>query len=428
MPVVAVLGAQWGDEGKGRIVDLLAGNAKMVVRAGGGTNAGHTVINHLGTFKLHLVPAGIFNSEIVNVIGPGTVIDPQALIKELGELKAAGIKTDRLFISDRAHVVMPYHLQLDALEEDARASNEIGTTRRGIGPTYVDKAARVGIRMGDLLHEETLLKRLMAVLDQKTKLLTKMYGAAPVAALHDMYLQYLAFGRELEAHIVPTHPIIQNALQRDVPVLIEGNQGALLDIDHGTFPFVTSTATGAAGACQGAGIPPTRLNGVVGIFKAYATRVGAGPFPTELTDDVGEHIRQVGVEFGTTTGRPRRVGWFDAVAARYAVELNGIDTLALTKIDVLDNVESIKICVGYRLHDTELDHVPSSLAVLGQLEPIYEELPGWMAPTSDARAIDDLPEAAQQYVLRLARLIGARTGMISVGPSREQVIELQKVF
>jgi adenylosuccinate synthase len=428
MPVVAVLGAQWGDEGKGRMVDLLAARAKMVVRSGGGTNAGHTVINHLGTFKLHLIPAGIFDSTIVNIIGAGTVVDPPALLKELAMLHEAGINTSNLFISERAHVVMPYHLQLDALEEESRGANEIGTTKRGIGPTYVDKAARTGIRMGDLLHEETLLSRMMTVLEQKSKVLTKLYGTQPATALHDTYLQYLEYGRQLEAHINPIHPMIQDALRRDIPILIEGNQGALLDLDHGTFPYVTSTATGAAGACQGAGIPPTRLNGVVGIFKAYTTRVGAGPFPTELKDAVGEDIRTVGKEFGTTTGRPRRVGWFDAVAARYTAEINGISTIALTKLDVLDNVERISICIGYRLHDTELETMPSSIAMLNNVEPIYEEYQGWMTSTSDARTIEDLPEAAQRYVRRLSQLIGARLGMISVGPSREQVITLQEIF
>lgn len=428
MPVVAVLGAQWGDEGKGRIVDLLAAKAKMVVRSGGGTNAGHTVINHLGTFKLHLVPAGIFDPNVVNVIGAGTVVDPAALLKELATLKEAGISTDNLFISERAHVVMPYHLQLDGLEEDSRGANEIGTTRRGIGPTYVDKASRVGIRMGDLIHEETLLSRMMSVLEQKNKVLTKLYGAQPITAIHDTYLQYLQYGRQLEKHIVSTHAMIQEALRRDVPLLIEGNQGALLDIDHGTFPFVTSTATGSAGACQGAGIPPTRLNGVVGIYKAYSTRVGAGPYPTELKDEVGDKIRADGKEYGTTTGRPRRVGWFDAVAARYAAEINGISSIALTKLDVLDGLERIKICTGYKLHDTQLDTLPSSVALLNQVEPIYEEYPGWMSSTSDARSIEDLPEAAQRYVRRLSQVIGARLGMISVGPSREQVITLQEIF
>ena len=428
MPVIAVLGAQWGDEGKGRIVDLLAAKAKIVVRSGGGTNAGHTVINHLGTFKLHLVPAGIFDPNGVNIIGAGTVVDPTALLKELNTLKEAGISTDNLYISERAHVVMPYHLQLDGLEEDSRGANEIGTTRRGIGPTYVDKASRMGIRMGDLLHEETLLSRMMTVLEQKSKVLTKLYGVQPVMALHDTYLQYMQYGRQLEKYIVPIHPVIQDALRRDLPILIEGNQGALLDIDHGTFPFVTSTATGAAGACQGAGIPPTCLNGVVGIFKAYSTRVGAGPYPTELNDAMGDHIRAVGKEYGTTTGRPRRVGWFDAVAAKYASEINGISSIALTKLDVLDNVEQLKVCTGYKLHDTVLDTLPSSVALLNQVEPIYEEHPGWLASTTEARTIEDLPEAAQRYVRRLSQLIGARLAMISVGPSREQVIMLQEIF
>lgn len=428
MPVVAVLGAQWGDEGKGRVVDLLATKAKMVIRAAGGSNAGHTVINPLGTFKLHLTPAGIFDANVVNIIGAGTVIDPAVLLKELQALREANVSLDQLYISDRAHVVMPYHVSLDALEEKDRGANEIGTTKRGIGPAYVDKASRMGIRMGDLLHEETLLSRLTSVLEYKGRVLNKMYSAQPGASLHDMYLQYLEFGRQLEAHIVPIHGMVQDALRRDIPILIEGNQGALLDVDYGTFPYVTSTATGSAGACQGAGISPMRLNGVVGIYKAYTTRVGGGPFPTELTDDLGEHIRQAGHEFGTTTGRPRRVGWFDAVAARYAAEINGISSIALTKLDVLDDVETLKICIGYRWNDTELDSFPSSISVLSQVEPIYEEYPGWKSSTSHARTLDELPEAAQRYVRRLSQLVGVRLGMISVGPSREQMVALQEIF
>lgn len=428
MPVVAVLGAQWGDEGKGRIVDLLAQKAQMVIRAAGGSNAGHTVINQLGTFKLHLIPAGIFDASIINIIGPGTVIDPESLLKELTMLHAAGIDTSKLVISERAHVVMPYHLQLDGLEETSRGANEIGTTRQGIGPAYVDKAARTGIRMGDLLHEETLLSRMSSILEHKNKLLTKLYMAPSSGPIHDTYLRFLEYGRQLERYIAPTHTLVQDALRRDLPILIEGNQGALLDIDHGTFPFVTSAATGSAGACQGSGLPPTRLNGVVGVYKAYATRVGAGPIPTELTDSLGDALREAGQEYGTTTGRPRRVGWFDAVAARYAAEVNGISTVALTKLDVLDTMETIRICVGYRHHDTELDTMPSLISQLSQVEPIYEDYPGWMTSTSDARALDDLPEAAQRYVRRLSQLIGARLGLISVGPERDQVIMLQTIF
>ena len=428
MPVIAVLGAQWGDEGKGRIVDLLAQKAKMVIRAAGGTNAGHTVINHLGTFKLHLIPAGIFDANVVNVIGPGTVVDPEALLEELTTLHDAGISTQHLVISERAHVVMPYHRQLDELEETQRGPNEIGTTRRGIGPAYVDKAARIGLRMGDLVHEETLLRRMTTVLEQKNKVLSKLYNVPANAAIHETYLRYLDYGRQLEKYIKPTHPLIQEALRSDTPILIEGNQGALLDLDHGTFPYVTSTATGTAGACQGSGLPPTSLNGVVGVYKAYATRVGGGPFPTELHDQMGDHIREAGKEYGTTTGRPRRVGWFDAVAARYAAEINGITTLALTKLDVLDQVDTLRICIGYQYYDTQLDTFPSSAAQLDNVEPIYEEYQGWNTSTTDARSFDELPEAAQRYVRRLSQLIGVRLGLVSVGPEREQVIMLQSVF
>lgn len=428
MPVVAVLGAQWGDEGKGRIVDLLATRAQMVIRAGGGTNAGHTVINHLGTFKLHLIPAGIFDANVVNIIGTGTVIDPAILLQELKSLREAGVSVQNLFISDRAHVVMPYHIMLDGLEEKDRGANEIGTTKRGIGPTYADKAARIGIRAGDIMHEETLLSRMTSVLEYKSRVLGKLYNAKLPSTLHDMYLQYLEYGRQLEAYIMPTHAIVQRALRDDIPILIEGNQGALLDIDYGTYPYVTSTATSAAGACQGAGIPPTRLHGVVGIYKAYTTRVGGGPFPTELHDQTGDAIREAGKEFGTTTGRPRRVGWFDAVAARFAAEINGIGTVALTKLDVLDNIENIRICTGYRWRDTELETFPTTLSMLSQVEPIYEEYPGWMTDTSNVRSFDDLPELAQRYIRRLGQLIGARISMISVGAERDQVIALQDIF
>ncbi len=430
MPVIALIGAQWGDEGKGHLVDLLAGKARLVVRYSGGNNAGHTVVNHLGTFKLHLVPSGIFDPATVNVIGPGVVVNPEVLLNEIRDLEARGVATAKLFVSERAHVIMPYHILLDQLQEEARGEGRIGTTGRGIGPAFADKMSRSGIRMADLLHEETLLNRLRVVLDEKNRLLTKIYGAKPIS-LHDTYLRFLEFGRQLADHVTDVHPIINRAIDKDLPVLLEGAQGALLDVDHGTYPYVTSSPPGSAGACQGAGIGPTRLNAVIGVLKAYTTRVGEGPFPTEVHGPEADELRQIGTpwaEVGTTTGRLRRVGWFDAVLARYAAQINGIDTIAITKLDVLDNLPTIKICVGYRLNETYLEYPPATVAVLERCEPIYEELPGWRVSTRNARHFHDLPEAAQSYVARICQLVGARLGLVSVGPSREQVIQVVDLF
>jgi adenylosuccinate synthase len=430
MPVVAVIGAQWGDEGKGHIVDLLAERARLVIRYGGGNNAGHTVVNDRGAFKLHVVPSGIFDPSTVNVIGNGVVVDPAVLLKELEDLQSQGISMAKLFISERAHVVMPYHVQQDQYEETLRGDNKIGTTGRGIGPAYADKMARIGIRLGDLLHEETLLSRLRQVLEAKNKLLTAIYNQTPLS-LHEIYLRYLDYRRRLADHVTDTHPIIQRALDKDVPILLEGAQGALLDVDHGTYPYVTSSPPGAAGACQGAGIGPTRINSVAGVFKAYATRVGEGPFPTEVHGAEADVLRQIGTpwaEVGTTTGRLRRVGWFDAVLARYAARINGIDTMVITKLDVLDSLPTIKVCTSYRLHDAELDYPPTNIAVIGKVEPIYEELPGWQKPTNGVRRFNQLPSQAQDYIARLCELTGARIGIVSVGPGRDQIIEVNPLF
>ncbi len=430
MPVVAVIGAQWGDEGKGHIVDMLADRARLVIRYGGGNNAGHTVVNERGAFKLHVVPSGIFDPSTVNMIGSGVVIDPTVLLKELADLQAQGIGTAKLFISERAHVVMPYHIVQDQIEETLRGDAKIGTTGRGIGPAYGDKIARIGIRMGDLLHEETLLSRLRHVLEVKNKLITTLYNHQPLS-LHEIYLRYLDFGRQLADHVIDVYPIIHRALDKDVPILLEGAQGVLLDLDHGTYPYVTSSPPGAAGACQGAGISPTRLNSVVGVYKAYITRVGEGPFPTEVQGEEADVLRQLGkpwAEVGTTTGRLRRVGWFDAVLGRYAAQINGVDTVAITKLDVLDTLPRVKICVGYRLHDSELDYPPANIATLERVEPIYEEMPGWQRPTSGLRRFDQLPTEAQSYIARLCELVGARIGIVSVGPGREQIITVNDLI
>lgn len=432
MPVVALIGAQWGDEGKGHIVDWLASKARVVVRYGGGNNAGHTVVNDKGTFKLHLVPSGIFYPETINIIGHGVVIDPKELIQELDMLQERGISTARLYISNRAHIAMPYHVIQDQLQEQARGENKIGTTGRGIGPAYADKMSRIGIRAGDLIHQETLLTRLKPVLEEKNRMLTKLYGIKPVP-LHETFLSFVQYGVRLSDHIVNTHLHVQRELAKDVPILLEGAQGALLDVDYGTYPYVTSSPPGAAGACQGAGIGPTRLSSVVGVFKAYATRVGEGPFPTELPadDPSAQVLLQPGTpwaEFGTTTGRQRRVGWFDAVIGRYAVEVNGIDTIALTKLDVLDTLERIKICVAYRLGDELIYTPPATVAGFQRIEPVYEEMLGWQKSTRDILQFQDLPPQAQAYVARICELVGARLGIVTVGPERDQTIMLHEIF
>ncbi|HMP38822.1 MAG TPA: adenylosuccinate synthase [Roseiflexaceae bacterium] len=430
MPVVAVIGAQWGDEGKGHIVDMLAERARLVIRYGGGNNAGHTVVNRQGTFKLHTVPSGIFDPSTVNIIGNGMVIDPEVLLKELDGLQGRGINTTKLFISDRAHVVMPYHVTQDQIDETLRGAGKIGTTGRGIGPAYADKMARIGIRMGDLVHEETLLSRLRQALEVKNRMLTALYKVPPLS-LHEIFLRYLNFGSQLSNYVTDTYPIIQRALDRDLPILLEGAQGALLDIDHGTYPYVTSSPPGVAGAAQGSGVAPGYIAAVIGVFKAYSTRVGEGPFPTEVEGETADTLRQIGTpwaEVGTTTGRLRRVGWFDAVMARYAVRINGIDNVAVTKLDVLDQLPTIKICIGYRRHDTELDHPPTNPAILSKVEPIYEELPGWQSPTTDIRSFDHLPAEARSYVARLCELVGARLSYISVGPGHDQIIEVNRIL
>lgn len=431
MPVVAVIGGQWGDEGKGHIVDFLAHQARLVIRYGGGNNAGHTVVNDLGVFKLHLIPSGIFDVNSINIIGHGVVVDPAALIEEIKNLNEQGISTSRLYVSARAHLIMPYHILQDQLQEEARGDKKIGTTGRGIGPAYADKVERVGLRAGDLLHDETLLERLRSVLEEKNRLLTRFYNVKAYQ-IYEMYLKFLEYGHQLADNITDVHPIIHRAIGKDLPVLLEGAQGTLLDIDHGTYPYVTSSPPGSAGACQGAGIGPTQISSVVGVYKAYTTRVGNGPFPTEIHDSQeAEVLRQTGkpwAEVGTTTGRGRRVGWFDAVMARYAAEVNSIDTITITKLDVLDTLPSIKVCTAYKRNDELLDYPPTSNTLLNRVEPIYEEMEGWQTPTSGVREFQDLPEAAQNYVARLCQLIGARLGYVSVGPEREQIIEVNKVF
>jgi len=421
MPVIAVIGAQWGDEGKGKVVDLLAEQARVVVRFSGGDNAGHTVINPYGEFKLHLIPSGIFSSQAVCIIGNGMVINPAVLIEEMDQLNQRGVDTSRLFISDRAHLIMPYHVLLDGLEEESRGGKAIGTTRKGIGPAFADKVARLGIRTGDLLDKEVLMERLRLILDGKNTILTKVYGASPLS-LDEVYSQYCQYGERLAPYIQETTIMLEEALNREELVLLEGAQGALLDPDFGTYPYTTSSSPLAGGGCLGAGIGPTKLSRIIGVFKAYCTRVGSGPMPTELKDETGDLIREQAHEYGTTTGRPRRCGWFDAIAARFSTRINGFTGAAITRLDILDTFPRLKICVGYKLDGQTIDYFSSNIATLEKCQPIYEELPGWQTPTTDIRQYEQLPVKARQYAARLEELISCPIDIISVGAGREQTI------
>ena len=427
MPVIAIIGAQWGDEGKGKVVDQLAERAQMVVRFSGGDNAGHTVINHYGEFKLHLVPSGIFSPKAACLIGNGVVINPARLIEEIDQLNQSGVDTSRLVISDRAHLVMPYHLLLDGLEEESRAGNAIGTTRRGIGPAFADKVARLGIRAGDLLDKKLLLERLRSVMEYKNKLLIKVYRASPLS-IDEVYGQYCQYGECLAPYIKETVTLVQAAIARNEIVILEGAQGALLDPDFGTYPYATSSSPLAGGACLGAGISPTNIDRVLGVFKAYCTRVGGGPFPTELEDETGHLIRERAHEYGTTTGRPRRCGWFDAVAARFSHQINGFTGIALTRLDVLDNLPQLKICVEYKLNGKTIDYFPANATDLEKCQPVYEELNGWQMDTTCIRKFNELPAEAKKYITRLEELIGCRMNIVCVGPSREQTIQVRPVL
>ena len=432
MPVIAVVGAQWGDEGKGRVVDYLASHsvgknrpAGMVIRYQGGDNAGHTVVNQFGEFKLHLVPSGIFNPGTQCVVGTGCVVNPETLFTEMDELHAAGLSLDNLFVSSRAHLILPYHRQLDGLEERARGGRAIGTTQRGIGPTYADKSARWGLRVGDLLHPDRLQERLAAVLPRKNRTIVHLGGEPP--ELEALDKQCLGWAERLRPHIADTLPVVRAALETDQSVLLEGQLGVMRDLDWGAYPYVTSSNPLASFGPVGAGLPPQALTEVIGVAKVYVTAVGAGPFPTELTDETGDRLREVGREYGATTGRPRRCGWLDAVALDYANWLNGFTGLAVTKLDVLDGMRELKICIGYRFPSGEVtDRMPDP-ASLETLEPIYETWPGWESPTTEARRWDELPIEAQRYLRRIEELAGAPIRWVSVGPERDAIIVMEEV-
>jgi len=427
MPVLAIVGGQWGDEGKGKVVDQLAEKADVVVRFSGGDNAGHTVINHLGEFKLHLVPAGIFSSRVLCVIGNGVVINPAVLMSEIADLNKSGVDTSRLAISDRAHLVMPYHILLDELEEKSRAGRSLGTTKRGIGPAFADKTNRLGIRTCDLLDKMALKERLAIVLEEKNMLFTKVYGASPLS-LDEIYSKYCGYADFLAPFIKDTSELLHEAIGRKQMVILEGAQGALLDPDFGTYPYGTSSSPLTAGGCLGAGIAPNKIDRVLGIFKVYCTRVGNGPMPTELLDETGQKIREIAHEYGTTTGRSRRIGWFDAVAARFSCRINGLTGMALTRLDVFDTMTTLKICTGYERNGRHIDYFPASVADLEKCRPVYDELPGWQKPITHVRRFKDLPKEAQKYVKRIEELMGCTVNMACCGPSREQVIELKSIF
>ncbi|MCS7206999.1 MAG: adenylosuccinate synthase [Dehalococcoidia bacterium] len=426
MPAYAVIGGQWGDEGKGKVVDYLARDMHIVARYSGGNNAGHTVMTDKGQFAFHLVPSGIFWPQVTCVIGNGVVIDPEVLLQEIEGLEKQGVETRRLQVSDRAHLIMPYHILLDRLEEEARGKGAIGTTGKGVGPAYVDKAGRMGIRVGDLLDLEALLPRLKVVLEQKNRIITRVYGAEPFA-LETVYAQCRRWAERLRPFIAPVEVTVREALAKGHRILLEGAQGSLLDLDHGTYPFVTSSYPTVGGACIGLGLPPSAIHGVLGVYKAYTTRVGGGPLPTELTDATGDAIRERAWEYGTTTGRPRRCGWFDAVAARYSAMVNGVNMAVLTRLDVLDGFHPVRICVAYRLNGKVVDHFPSSTALLARCTPIYEDLPGWDRPTAGLTRWEDLPPEAQRYAKRLEDLLGCPLALISTGPRRHETIELRRI-
>jgi adenylosuccinate synthase len=422
MPAHVIVGTQWGDEGKGKATDLLADDVEYVVRYQGGNNAGHTIIVGDVTLKLHLVPSGVLYEHVTPVIGDGVVLDPKVLLEELDELVAQGIDVSRLKISGNAHLVMPYHRELDRVTERYLGRQKLGTTKRGIGPTYADKAARVGLRVQDLYDMKIFRQKLDAVLKEKNAILSRVYNRLPMRAV-DIETEYTVYAERLRPYITDTMSLLHDALDRDETVLLEGAQGTLLDLDHGTYPFVTSSNPVAGGALTGAGLGPKHIDRVIGITKAYVTRVGTGPFPTELFDDDGARLAERGVEFGTTTGRARRVGWFDAVIARYAARVNGLTEHFLTKLDVLDAFPTLKVCRAYRYQGEEYEMFPPHQTVFHRAEPVYTELQGWESDTSEMSAYGDLPQAARDYVDALEELSGVPIRYVSVGPARRQTLE-----
>ncbi|MDT7565047.1 MAG: adenylosuccinate synthase, partial [Pseudonocardiales bacterium] len=422
MPAIVLIGAQWGDEGKGKATDLLGGQVQWVVRYQGGNNAGHTVVLPNGeNFALHLIPSGILTPGVRNVIGNGVVVDPGVLIEELAGLEARGVDTSGLMLSADAHLIMPYHIAIDKVSERYLGKAKIGTTGRGIGPAYQDKISRVGVRAADLLDSKILRQKVEAALEYKNQVMVKLYNRRALD-IDEVMDTVQAAGRQIEHRIADTRLLLNQALDAGETVLLEGSQGTLLDVDHGTYPFVTSSNPTAGGAAVGSGIGPMRIDRVIGILKAYTTRVGSGPFPTELNDAMGEHLRKVGGEFGVTTGRSRRCGWFDAVIGRYATRVNGITDFFLTKLDVLSGLEKVPVCVAYEVNGRRCDEMPMTQTDVHHAVPVYQEFPGWWEDISECRTFEDLPKNARDYVLALEGMIGAKVSAIGVGPGREQTI------
>ena len=421
-----VVGAQWGDEGKGKIIDILSKDADIVVRYQGGNNAGHTVVKECGQFVLHLIPSGIFNAGVQCVIGNGVVIDPQALIEEIDGLEKKGFHVKgRLWISERAHLILPYHRVYDRLREDKKGLVRIGTTGRGIGPSYGDKALRSGIRLVDLYDKDLFRQKLERSLAEKNEIFKKIYGFKGLS-FKEIHAQYLGYAERMKPYITDSTVFLHEAIGQQKNILFEGAQGTHLDVDHGTYPFVTSSYVTAGGAAVGSGVPPTAIDKVIGVVKAYTTRVGEGPFPTEFEARLMEIIRKKGKEFGATTGRPRRCGWFDAVLVKYSCMVNGISEIAVTKLDVLDDLKEIKICVGYRYKGKHYDNFPASLAAQEEGEPVYEKHSGWLCDTSRAKKYSDLPANARKYIARLSRLLGVPITILSIGSHEDQTLFIKK--
>ena len=423
MPANIVIGTQWGDEGKGKIIDILASRAEVVVRSQGGNNAGHTVVNNGQTYKLHLVPSGILYPGTACLIGAGVVLDPKDFISELDNLHARGVSTDNLKIDPRAHVVMPWHIVLDGLSEKFRGNSDIGTTKRGIGPTYMDKYERCGIRMYDLTHPEVFAQKARSTGALKNKIITAVYGGEAID-LDAVIREYTEYGKRLLPYLADVSVLTYEADKAGKTILFEGAQATLLDIDFGTYPYVTSSHPLSAGVCVGTGVGPRMISNIIGVAKAYTTRVGKGPFPTELNDEIGEKIRNVGGEFGTTTGRPRRTGWFDAVIVRHSVRVNGLDGLAINKLDTLSGLGTLKICTAYKLADgTITRNLPPTLEELAGCTPIYEEAEGFDEDISGCKSFEELPESCKRYIARLEELCDCRIAMIGIGPDRSQILE-----
>ena len=428
MKTVAVVGSQWGDEGKGKVIDFLATQADVVVRGQGGNNAGHTLVVDGKKFALRLIPSGILNPNTINVIGNGIVFDPKGFFEEIEMLESNGISTKNIKISDRAHIVFPYHKELDGLAEEARGDNKIGTTKKGIGPCYMDKTERSGIRVCDLMDKEIFAKKLKLQIDAKNKLVTGVYEKEAMFDFDEIYNEFIVYAEKMRPYVEDTTVIVYDAIKANKKVLFEGAQGTLLDLDLGTYPFVTSSHPTSGGFAVGAGVGPNMIKDVVGIVKAYTTRVGEGPFVTELFDETGERIRTQGREFGTVTGRARRCGWFDAVIVKYAARVNGITSISFMLLDVLTGFDKIKICTAYKMGDKIINNFPASLEDLAKCEPVYEELDGWNEDLTNIEKFEDLPENAKKYIARIEELIDVNIDLVSVGPNRTQTIIRRNIF